>query len=196
MELLGKGLTEHEISEALDIEDDEFKLVFQALADKIDWYEPQTAEGLSQALLFERSRRARLLAQLHASESRFHALMDLTPNGILIVDGHSGRILHANQQTEFFFGYSPAELVGMEVERLIPEDQRELHLKQRTGFLRSIRKREIGYHPPIYALQKDGTRLELVVGLIATATSDDVMVICTKMSEALDRGIVTARAAL
>ena len=195
LELLGQGLTEHEISEALDIDDDEFKVLFQALADKIDWYEPHTTEGLSQALLFERSRRARLLAQLHASESRFHALMDLTPNGILIVDGHSGRILHANHQTEFFFGYTATELIGMEVERLIAPEERELHVKQRTGFLRSIRKREIGYHPPIYALQKNGTRLELVIGLIATSTSDDVMVICTKMSEAIAKGLVATREA-
>lgn len=193
LELLGEGLSEHEISESLQIGDDEFKVLFQALSDKIDWYEPKTTEGLSQALLFERSRRARLLGQLHASESRFHALMDLTPNGVLIVDGHSGKVLHANPQCEDFFGYTPRELVGMEVEKLIAEDKRELHIKQRTGFLRSIRKREIGYHPPIHALQKNGSVMELVIGLIATSTSDDVMVICTKMSEALAKGLVATQ---
>src|SRR6478672_11060886 len=114
-------MSEHEISESLQIADDQFKLLFQALSDKIDWYEPQTPEGLSQALLFERSRRARLLGQLHAGESRFHALMDLIPNGVLIVDGHTEKILHANPQCEEFFGYTERELVGMEVERLIAE---------------------------------------------------------------------------
>ena len=63
LQLLGEGMSEHEISDSLQIADEEFKVLFQALSDKIDWYEPQTAEGLSQALLFERSRRARLLGQ-------------------------------------------------------------------------------------------------------------------------------------
>ena len=183
-------MSEHEISDALGVADDEFKALFQALADKIDWYEPKTSQGLSQALLFERSRRARLLGQLHASESRFHAIMDLIPNGVLIVDGHSGKVLHANDQCEDFFGYSAHELIGMPVEKLLSEEKRELHVKQRHGFLRSIRKREIGYHPPIFALQKDGNTMELVIGLIATSTTDDVMVICTKMSEAMAKGLV------
>ena len=61
-------------------------------------------------------------------------------------------------------------------EELVPEDVRSLHVKQRTGFLNSIRKREIGYHPPIFAKRKDGSRIELNIGLTATPTSDDVEV--------------------
>jgi len=36
----------------------------------------------------------------------------------------------------------------------------------------------MGYHPPIEALRKDGSKIWLEIGLTATQASEDVMVVC------------------
>jgi PAS domain S-box-containing protein len=192
LELLGQGLSEFEISQELGIDLPQYRTLWQHLADKVDWHEPRTPLGMAQALAFERARRASLLAQLNASESRLHALMNLSPNGIVVVDGRTGKIRQANEQAATLFGYTVDGLLGMEVEQLVPPDQRDLHIKQRLGFLRSIRKREIGYHPPIFALKIDGKRIEVVIGLIATSATDDVMVICRDLEAAIAAGVKSA----
>lgn len=180
LELFGQGMTEHEIATDLGLPAAEYRRIWMSLADKIDWHEAHTYEEMSQALVFERARRATNLAQLNACEARLNALMDLSPSGIVVVDGRTGKILQFNAPAAEMFGYAPEEFRGMEVEQLVPPDRRELHIKQRLGFLTSIRKREIGYHPPIFALKKDGSLLEMDIGLIATTATDDVMVVCRK----------------
>jgi protein-histidine pros-kinase len=107
---------------------------------------------------------------------------------ILVVNGRSGKVIKANQRSEILFGYNRSELIGMPVELLLPADKRTLHVKQRVGFLRSIRKREIGYHPPIFALRKDGSQVELIVGLNSTTATEDVMVICSPVAEFAELG--------
>jgi PAS domain S-box-containing protein len=76
------------------------------------------------------------------------------------------------------FGYSPRELVGHEVEMLVLPEVRDVHVAYRNGFLNSVRKREMGYHPPIEALRKDGSTIWLDIALTATQATDDVMVVC------------------
>jgi len=187
LELLGNGMVELEIAETLGLTLDDYREAYQVLSDKIDWKEPQTLEGKTQALLFEKARAASLISALHASQTRLHALMELSGDGILIVDGRTGKILQANEQCEELFGYGHRELVGMDVEQLIDPDLKSKHIKLREGFLRSIRKREIGYHPPIFALRKDGSKVEMVIGLTSTANTDDVMVICTEYAKTIAR---------
>ena len=183
LEMLGQGMREQEIAQSLELPIDEYRRRWQSLADKFDWHEPQTPEGKTQALTFERARSASLLASLHAAQSRLRALMDLSPNGILVVEGRSGKIREANDNCAELFGYTVDELIGMEVELLIEPELRTKHVGLRHGFLRSIRKRDIGYHPPIFALRKDGSRIEMVIGLTSSPTTDDVMVICTSLAK-------------
>ena len=183
--MLGGGMTEQEIADALMLSVDDYRRSYNALAEKIDWKEPETLQGKTQALVFEKARAASLIAALHASETRLRALMELSQDAIVVADGRTGKIKQVNDRCEDLFGYSRRELVGMEVEQLIEPELREKHIKLRQGFLRSIRKREIGYHPPIFAVRKDGQLIELVIGLTSTANSDDVMVICTEYARTM-----------
>ena len=187
LELLGQGLSEQEIAASLGVPVTEYRKSWQELADKIEWHDPQTDEGKSQALVFERARSAALLASLHAAQNRLRALMDLSPNGIMVVDGRTGVIVQANERCEDLFGYSIKELLGMEVEELLSEELHTKHVNLRMGFLRSVRKREIGYHPPIFARRKDGNEIELVIGLTSSTTTEEVMVICTEYARVMSR---------
>lgn len=53
-------------------------------------------------------------------QERFRRLLDAAPDAMVIVD-HLGKITLVNNQAEKQFGYTHKELVGNEVEMLIPE---------------------------------------------------------------------------
>jgi PAS domain S-box-containing protein len=183
IDLLTHGGSEYEICAELGLDQEGYHAVWRGISDKIDSEQMKSLGDFSHALLFERARCAVLMARLRAADHLLRGLMTISPEGILIIQGRTGRILDANKQCETLFGYKIEELVGMVVESLLLPDQEDLHIKLRQGFLRSIRKREIGYHPPIHAKRKDGTMVELVVGLTSSTASEEVMVVCSLASE-------------
>ncbi len=130
-------------------------------------------------LLFERARSRRLENALRATQDRFDALLHAMTEAVLLVDGRSGIIKRANERGDALFGYAPGDLVGRSVEELVPPQHRGIHSAYRVGFLASIRKREMGYHPPIYGKRADGELIEIAIALTATVSDDDVMVVCT-----------------
>lgn len=138
------------------------------------------AESNDAGRLYERALRMNAEAERQSVEARFQALMETAPQSVLVVDGRSGIIRQANKRSADLFGYSVEELIGLKVEQLVPAEQRDIHVAYRIGFLRSVRKREMGYHPPIVALRKDGSKLEIAIALTATVANDDVMVVCSE----------------
>lgn len=68
--------------------------------------------------------RKRAELTLRESEERFKALAAATFEGIAIEEG--GRLVDANEQFLNMLGYSRDELIGMEVEALVPPEDREL----------------------------------------------------------------------
>lgn len=160
---------------------------------KLDALQPRTSEEFQILLDYVRIENRRLAGDVSASEARLYALMDTAPEAVFLIDGRSGKILKANNNAVLAFGYSLRELVGEVMEFLIPADQREVHRLFRDGFLRSVRKREIGYHPAIFALHKDGSLIPLDIALTASQTSDEVMVVC-RVSSASDEASPTSAA--
>lgn len=112
--------------------------------------------------------------------ARLHALMDASPQAILVIDGRTGAIKEFNEVACGLFGYTRAELVELTVEDLVPKSIQAIHHAYRLGFLANVRKREMGYHPPIMGLRKDGAEVDMAVALTATIADDDVMVVCSE----------------
>ncbi len=52
----------------------------------------------------------------------------------MVVADQDGRIIRINAQTERMFQYSRAELLGRQIEVLIPERFREQHVEQRAAY--------------------------------------------------------------
>jgi PAS domain S-box-containing protein len=175
---LSSGLTQRETYLRLGIPESQLRLDWQEISIKMQSAAPETLAGHELLNRYQRVERQRLEAELWASEARLSALMDTAPEAVLIIEGRSGRIVRVNSQTALLFGYTPRELIGRAMEILIPDDLKKIHVAFRQGFLSSVRKREIGYHPLIMALRKDGTQVPLEIGLTATASTDDVMVVC------------------
>jgi len=157
------------------------KLKPQALAKSIRRIEARAeAESNDAGRFYERALRKRLERMNSSLSARLHALMEVSPQAVLVIDGRTGLIKEFNDVACEMFGYSKDELQNLKVEALVPESIRAIHYAYRLGFLANVRKREMGYHPPIMGVRKDGSEVEMAIALTATIADDDVMVLCTE----------------
>lgn len=102
--------------------------------------------------------------RLSESEGRFRLIVENAPHAILMAspDGH---IRLANREAERLFGYRREELLGMEVERLIPQRLRASHVQHRAGFLADPQARPMGVGRDLHGLRRDGSEVPIEVGL-------------------------------
>ena len=70
------------------------------------------------------------------TEAWYRGIIQSAPDGMLVVDGN-GVIMQVNTQAETMFGYPTGELLGSNVEMLLPPDLREKHVGMRIGFAAS-----------------------------------------------------------
>ena len=124
----------------------------------------------------------RMREGLDRRERRFRDLLESAPDAIVIVDGH-GRILLANNQTSVVFGYRPGELVGQQVELLMPEGLRAAHEQHRADFAAAPATRPMGARLNLLGRRKDGSVFPCEIslsplhaenGLVVTAVIRDV----------------------
>lgn len=97
----------------------------------------------------------------------------------MIVD-RDGRILLVNAETGKLFGYRREDLLGENVERLIPERLREQHVSHREAYLSSPRNRLMGNNTlPLFGLRADGTEFPAEISLNAVDTGQETLVFCS-----------------
>ncbi|HZX76814.1 PAS domain S-box protein [Lysobacter sp.] len=102
--------------------------------------------------------------EAHASSERFRALLEAAPSAILLVD-EAGRISLMNAEAERMFGYAREELLGRDLERLLPGSLREVHARHRRDYTLNPRKRIMGDGLELRGLRQDGTEFPIEVGL-------------------------------
>ncbi len=91
-------------------------------------------------------------------------LLDAAPDAMVIVDG-SGAIVLVNLQAESVFGYPRDELLGRQVEILLPTRFRKRHTMHRRTFHDGPRPRAMGERLDLYGLHKNGTEFPVEVSL-------------------------------
>ena len=116
---------------------------------------------------------------LRASEGRFRALFESTPDAMIITDQVGGMVL-VNAQAEALFGYSREELLGEPIEMLVPHEVREGHRDRRAAFAGAPHIRQMCAGPAdIRGIRKDGGVFSADVSLNSIRTPDGLWLVCT-----------------
>ncbi|MFA3781751.1 PAS domain S-box protein [Melioribacteraceae bacterium 4301-Me] len=93
---------------------------------------------------------------------------------IILVD-KTGKIVRLNEHVEQLFGYTSQELLGQNVEMLIPEQFRRQHVKDRNDYLASPKMRPMGSGLDLFAQRKDGTFFQADISLTPIETKEGVL---------------------
>ncbi|MBT8108926.1 MAG: PAS domain S-box protein [Gammaproteobacteria bacterium] len=96
-----------------------------------------------------------------------------------IVSDHEGYIRVANERAEQLFGYGPGELVGQQVEVLLPTEHRERHRDLRTKYNEAPRARPMVSGLELYGQRRDGSAFRAEIALNPIETDDGLIVTST-----------------
>ena len=96
--------------------------------------------------------------------SFFEQLLESAPDAIVVIDGQ-GKIAIVNGQTEAMFGYERAEMLGQDVEMLLPQRLRQAHTSHRSNYEDAPRLRPMGQGFELVAMRKDGSEFPVEISL-------------------------------
>ena len=97
------------------------------------------------------------------------------PDATIIVNG-AGVIQYASEKTENLLGYSSQELIGVNVDRLVPVSVRGAHKGHRAGFKSRPKTKLMGVGEPLFAHSKEGVDIPVEVSLNPIQTSDGLLI--------------------
>jgi len=97
-------------------------------------------------------------------ESRFRKLLEAAPDAILEVN-QEGQIMLLNEAAERMFGYSRGELLGLNVENLVPAAMRSGHAQHRASYASHPNTRPMGTGLELQGQRKDGSLFPVEISL-------------------------------
>ena len=116
------------------------------------------------------------LQDIKNTESNFLKLIDIIPDAIVLVNAE-GKIKHINSQIQIMFGYRADELMGKEIEILMPARLRNKHTKHREGYETKPTTRPMGSGLELYGRKKDGTEFPVDIMLSPLETEEGKLTI-------------------
>jgi PAS domain S-box-containing protein len=103
------------------------------------------------------------------------SVLDSAPDAMIIIDS-AGVILFANRQVSALFGHESADIVGKNIEVLLPERVRQRHMGHRRAYTDNVRVRPMGAGLALFGMRKDGTEFPVEISLSPIEQDGKVMV--------------------
>lgn len=110
------------------------------------------------------------------AEEQVRLAVEASPAAMVMVD-REGRVIFVNAMTARLLGYTQKEMIGMQVDALVPERLRGRHRDFRATFYSDAQPRPMGAARDLFALRKDGTEVPVEIGLSPIETADGVVIV-------------------
>ena len=123
---------------------------------------------------------SKLVDRLVLQQRNIRVLLESAPNGFVLVD-ERGTIKMVNASAEKLFGYSREELVGKDVEALVPEQHIPEHRKVRASYQEKPEVRLMGLGRDLSGRRKDGSEFPVEIGLNPVGRDGGPAVLATVM---------------
>jgi len=130
------------------------------------------------------------------SEAYFRNVLESAPDAMVIID-HYGKIAIVNGQAEKMFSYSRDEMLGQEIEMLLPADIRDRHIGHRASYAGNPHLRPMGIGMDLRGRRKDGSEFPVEISLspVTAASGAFVSSVIRDVTERKDmeRQLIDAR---
>lgn len=125
-------------------------------------------------------------------------LLDTIPDAVLLVDT-DGSITYTNDRVQDLLGYEPDDILGKDIEHLVPEELREKHVLERESYVEQPTRRPMGIGLDLEARRADGSTVPVDVSLapVEADRPGDVLAVVRDATERREyqRQITTLRQA-
>ena len=98
-------------------------------------------------------------------------LLDILPDAVLMIDAQA-RIVYVNPAVRALLGYAPQELLGQDLQILIPTSLRDRHAGVVARYLREGLPMQMGSRPRLYALHRSGQQVPVSISLCNWSLDD------------------------
>ncbi len=130
------------------------------------------------------------------SEAYFRNVLESAPDAMVIID-HHGKITVVNRQAEDMFGYKRQQMLGQEIEMLLPDALRERHISHRAGFAANPQLRPMGVNLELRGQRRDGSNFPVEISLSPFASASGVFISSVirdvTSRKAMEQELITAR---